>query len=172
MSLSLEQTAKVFDGKSVLIVGNAPVKLYPERKPDVLVRINMGFLSDCDIWADHLVPPDRIRPPESWNGVILRHSIELGLAYQLKGFPVEWEDRTYFASRETFHQIRTDSGVDRPTTGLITILWVLRYASPSKLWITGFDFFKTGVAVRVHEPKKEEKLVGRLVEQGELEHLR
>lgn len=134
------------DGKSVLLVGNGELMHETNYSNyDCIVRMNLGGIEKpCHIWIDNLVYQGHFKLPQipDVKNIMRLNCEKNGL--RLKRLPevLKKRDDIYYWNVVDFKTMCDTLNYPRPTTGLISIYFLLNYCS-CDLTITGFDFFVT-----------------------------
>lgn len=172
--------------KKILLIGNADLKTEPNYSEyDCIARINLGILDKpCDVWFNNLVYQAHEflfnrygRYPEFKN--IIRLNAEKG-AKRLIRMPHCYKPYAWLWNLEEFTKMQQELDYHRPTTGLISVYWILNNIK-CDLHVTGYNFFETcnkytrevhqvsnKFAYPSHEMEKDEYWIKRWHDEGKL----
>jgi len=134
---------------SLLLIGNAATgSIPPLTQYDKVVRINAGGRdNDCDIWVNSI----RYRGDESnTNKQILRLNYMDG-GRHAKEFPLNWQENTTHWNSEEYNQMCEEHNLDRPSTGMMAIYYLIKNHQNYLIDIAGF----THQGANVHSWDKE-----------------
>jgi len=131
--------------KDLLVIGNA----VPDKEPDYskyncIVRMNLGIkTTPCDVWIDNLVNKSHKflgDIPENKNIIRLNAEKE---GKRMNRMPTELKPHAWLWNANDYNLMCKELDYEKPTTGLVSIYWLLNNIKFNSMTITGYDFFKT-----------------------------
>jgi len=172
--------------KKILLIGNADLKTEPNYSEyDCIIRLNLGILDKpCDVWINNLVNQahqflyDKLGYyPEFKN--IIRLNAEKG-GKRMERMPDLYKPHAWLWNLEEYTKMQHDLDYHRPTTGLVSVYWILNNIK-CDLNVTGYNFFETcnkytreihqltkTFAYPSHEMEKDEYWIKRWHDEGKL----
>lgn len=159
----LEEIQEWVGDKSILVVGNGPK--VDESDGEVVVRMNLGIEKPCDIWVDnvsHLHLGKKIHHTPACKFIV--HTTKYW-HYDKVG---EW-------SLPKIWNVGKDLHLDRPSTGMMTLWWLLKFFPDNRKIITGYNGkinrYTNKKEAGPHDFKKERDLLKGWHDKGKLEWL-
>ena len=131
--------------KDILLIGNAVTdKQIDYSKYNCIVRMNLGIKTKpIDVWIDNLVNQAHEflgDIPDCKN--IIRLNAEKD-GKRMERMPKELKPHAWLWNSNEYNFMCRELGYYRPTTGLVSIYWILNNIKFKSMTITGYDFFKT-----------------------------
>jgi len=139
------QPVEYMNNKKLLLIGNAVVTKEPDySKFDCIIRMNLGVqTSPIDVWIDNLVNQahDSLGHIPDIKNIIRLNAEKDGK--RLERMPKQLKPYTWLWNTEEYNIMCKELNYFRPTTGLISIYWILNNIKFKSFTITGYDFFQT-----------------------------
>ena len=139
------QPVEYMNNKKLLLIGNAVVTKEPDySKFDCIIRMNLGVQSSpIDVWIDNLVNKahDSLGHIPDIKNIIRLNAEKDGK--RLERMPKQLKPYTWLWNTGEFSIMCKELNYFRPTTGLISIYWILNNIKFKSFTITGYDFFQT-----------------------------
>lgn len=135
----------IVNDKSLLVIGNWKEQKF--RETDLIVRFNRST-DKTDIWCPIGIPPSHINAITKNN---------YGYIFNLVGrSPSNIRDQIN-VDNAIYDECKKDINITIPFTGTFFIWYLLKYCSPSEIYITGFNCFKHKPLQSKHEANKEKE---------------
>ena len=169
-----------FKGKNVLLIGNGEkINQIDYSKYNSIVRMNLGVQDKpCDVWINNLVYEGHNKLKEIPDiRCIVRLNFEKD-GKRAERMPDWVKRKIWLWNKEEFNIMTQRYNYLRPTTGFVSIYWLLNHCQ-CKVTITAFDFFKTKNRYTMeevqhigtskgynHDVKLEEDVITKLIQRG------
>ena len=131
--------------KDLLVIGNAVIKQEPDySKYNCIVRMNLGIKTKpCDVWIDNLVNQahEFLGDIPNFKNIIRLNAEKDGK--RMERLPKELKPHAWLWNSNEYNFMCRELGYYRPTTGLVSIYWILNNIKFKSMTVTGYDFFKT-----------------------------
>ena len=133
-----------FKGKNVLLIGNGEkINQIDYSKYNSIVRMNLGVQDKpCDVCINNLVNEGHNKLKSIPDiRCIVRLNFEKD-GKRADRMPDWVKQKAWLWNKEEYNLMIQRYNYQRPTTGFVSIYWLLNYCQ-CKVTITAFDFFKT-----------------------------
>ena len=131
--------------KDILLIGNAVTdKQIDYSKYNCIVRMNLGIKTKpIDVWIDNLVNQahEFLGDVPDFKNIIRLNAEKDGK--RMERMPKELKPHAWLWNSNEYNFMCRELGYYRPTTGLVSIYWILNNIKFKSMTITGYDFFKT-----------------------------
>ena len=169
-----------FKGKNVLLIGNGEkISQIDYSKYNSIVRMNLGVQDKpCDVWINNLVNEghSKLKSIPDINYIVRLNFEKDGK--RAERMPDWVKQKAWLWNKEEFNLMTQRYDYPRPTTGFISIYWLMNYCN-CNVTITAFDFFKTKNRYTMeetlhlgtprtynHDVKLEEEVITKLIQRG------
>ena len=131
--------------KDILLIGNAVTdKQIDYSKYNCIVRMNLGIKTKpIDVWIDNLVNQahEFLGDIPDFKNIIRLNAEKDGK--RMERMPKELKPYAWLWNSNEYNFMCRELGYYRPTTGLVSVYWILNNIKFKSMTITGYDFFKT-----------------------------
>lgn len=166
--ISIETIQEFVKNKSIIVICHGSRDESIINDYDVVIRISSD-VKEADIWVNPFlkhhykvfnvgVETDRFK-------YILRLNAERGGSSLRASYPEEFKEHTYFWNKEDHDNVAQWIGYLRPTTGVNTIAWLVKYTKPKEIAVVGMDFYKGSKEVGCHRPLIEKAFMEKLTQE-------